>query len=98
MRKMLIAAGTLALLGTALPAAAQDTVEVTWRDLDLASPEGQRKLDSRIDRAARKACGMDKPLTGTRIPTPESRECYQEARIKARDQVAKMRSNGGLGG
>ncbi len=98
MRKILIAAAALATLGTALPVAAQETISVSWRDLNLASPEGQRALDFRINRAARQVCGLDDAETGTRIREPVKKECYRQARLKARNDVARLRSTEQLGG
>ena len=61
MLKTLILAAAIAL-PIAAPAAATDradtdTVEVSFDDLDLADPAGQRRLDRRIDAAARRLCG-----------------------------------------
>lgn len=98
MRKILIAAAALASLGVAVPATAQESIAVPYRDLNLATPEGQRALDSRIHRAARQVCGLDEIETGTRIRKPVKQECYSQARLKAREAVARIRSTDQLGG
>jgi len=98
MRKILIAAAALASLGTTLPVAAQESIAVPWRDLNLASPEGQNALDARIARAARKVCRLDELKPGSRIREPARKECYRQARLKARDDVALLRTTRQLGG
>lgn len=56
-----IAAATFAF-AMATPAVAQDVVhtsrDVSYGDLDLASPEGVQELNSRIRSAARAVCGV----------------------------------------
>ncbi len=102
MRQFLIAAAALATLGLAVPATAQasieESIDVPYRDLNLHSVEGQQALDGRIDRAARKVCGMGEQRTATRLRNPVSVECYRQARLKAREQVARIRNAEALGG
>lgn len=71
---------------------------VTYADLNLASPEGQKALDARIDSAARKICQVDQVRTGTRLISPEARACYAKARASAKQQVASAITNHQLGG
>lgn len=81
--KAVIVAALVASL--ALPASAQEVrFEVQYRDLNLASVEGQQKLDKRIETAARKACGFEKQVTGTRIRSRVAQQCVAELRTKAR--------------
>jgi len=95
--KTLIAA--IAAAGIVLPASAQEVrFEVTYRDLDLASAKGQKELDRRIDRAARKACGFDTSTTGTRIRSGDKQECYVEMKTKAKQQFATLIEQEGKGG
>ncbi|MPS67474.1 MAG: UrcA family protein [Novosphingobium sp.] len=83
-----------AAAATATPAAAK-TTKVYYSDLNLSSPEGQRKLDHRIEIAARDVCDYNRTATGTRIRSAEATECYVQARANVREQVASAvtRSN-----
>lgn len=80
-----IAAAALGLALTATPAFAKD-VEVRYADLNLATVDGQKTLEKRIDRAAREACDYDNRTTGTRLRSNESIACYR----KAMDDVKTM--------
>ena len=90
------ALAALALTGAAIsPAVAANTSEpmtqtVATADINLATAEGQRVLDQRIERAARNVCRVGKPLAGTRIANPEDRACLARARADARQQVAVL--------
>lgn len=90
MRKILIAAAAIASLGTALPASAQESIAVPYRDLNLDTVEGQKALDRRIVNAARKVCGLDEVRTGTRIRPPKEQECYRTAMVQAKARVAAI--------
>lgn len=90
MRKILIASAALATLGTALPVAAQESIAVEYRDLNLATPAGQRTLDFRINRAARQVCFLDEQQTGTRVRDAAKDECYRQARLKSRQAMAAI--------
>lgn len=81
---------TAALVGlalTATPSLAKN-VEVRYADLNLATVEGQKVLEQRIDRAARDACGYGGSVTGTRIPSSQARACYREALDSAKTAMA----------
>jgi len=67
-------------------------------DLDLATSEGQRKLETRIRRVARQVCEVDRLPTGSHIPAPETLECYREALRNARERVAEAVANRAPGG
>jgi UrcA family protein len=82
-----IAAALLGLALTATPAFAKD-VEVRYADLDLASTEGQKILETRIARAAREACDYEARVTGSHLPSPEARACYRKAVDSARTMMA----------
>jgi UrcA family protein len=90
------ALAALALTGAAIsPAVAASTAgpmtqAVATADINLATAQGQRVLDQRIERAARNVCRVGKPLTGTRIANPEDRACLARARADARQQVAVL--------
>ncbi|QYU68553.1 UrcA family protein [Leptolyngbya sp. 15MV] len=90
MRRILIAAAAIASLGTALPASAQESIEVTYRDLNLDTAEGQKALDRRIVRAARQVCGLEDIHTGTRIRPAREQQCYRTALVQAKARVAAI--------
>lgn len=98
MRKILLVAAALGALGLTVPATAQESVTVEYRDLNLDTSDGQKALERRIDRAARNACGMDRRQTGTRIQSSEVTKCYRAALASARQSVAAIVRNGQLGG
>lgn len=66
------------------------TVGITFSDLDLATPQGQKILDERIERAVQEACSATARTTGTRIKSREHRECLTLGRAQARQQIATM--------
>ncbi len=95
--RFLIATAALASLTAPLAAApVQFTIE--YSDLNLASVEGQKILDRRIDRAARAACGYGNQSTGTRIRSREARECYRDLKAQAYKQFAARISGQAKGG
>lgn len=88
--KTLIAAGLLGLSVAAQPAFAQETREVAYGDLDLASPKGHATLQSRLRAAARDVCAMG---TG-RVTLKEqmaSQQCYRLAMKSANERYASVR-------
>lgn len=89
-------AASLAVL-TAVPASAE-SITVEHRDLNLSSPEGQAALDQRIDRAARKVCGLDEQRTGTRLAPLKDTKCYRQAKAQVKQQVAAAVAAQQLGG
>jgi UrcA family protein len=83
--KFTIAALAFAGFAAALsaPASAEQAntarvVAVRYSDLDLASDNGQRALERRIDIAAREVCGVNEVVTGTRFVASSARTCYAE--------------------
>jgi len=83
------------------PAAAGElrrSQSVSISDLDLATPEGQRRLDARIRRVARSVCDVDTFRTGSHVPAPEALECYREALRNARERVVQAVANRTPGG
>lgn len=81
------AAALLGLTLTAAPAFAKD-VQVRYADLNLATAEGQKTLEQRINRAAREACDYSEYTTGTRLPSQTALACYRKARDSAKTMMA----------
>ena len=89
MRHLMAALAVLAL-GAGTSAAAADNIVVKYKDLDLASEEGQKSLDKRIDTAARSFCRFNSLQTGTRNTKRAQTECIEQARAQARAQVLAL--------
>lgn len=90
----LMTAAALTLALPAAPALADDAIQtenfrVEYRDLDLGTREGQKRLDRRIQQAARMVCGIGDQQTGSRVDSTDSRECYRRALTQARQSVAE---------
>ena len=90
-------AAALGLALCAVPAMAAP-VAVQYGDLDLATAQGQKTLDNRLDSAAREACGYDKITTGSRLPSSAAAACYKQAKAQLKEKVASLVSNANLGG
>jgi UrcA family protein len=95
MKTLAMTLAALGLAGTAIsPAFASNsemmTVKVQYNDLNLASPEGQKTLDQRIEKAVRTVCRTQSVTTGSRIPTPDVKACLAKARADVRQQVAAL--------
>jgi UrcA family protein len=90
---------SLAMLGVVAgtPVAASD-VSIAYRDLDLATPAGQKVLDRRIKAAARAVCDLDEKKTGTRIREPEAIKCYHATLESARQRIAAIVDQSQKGG
>lgn len=90
----------LAMTGAVLagaPAAAEE-MKITHDDLNLATAQGQKVLQQRIDAAARKVCGLSDIRTGTRVRSNEATDCYKQARAAANEHFAAIVANQKLGG
>lgn len=74
------------------------SVEVAYADLNLASEQGRAELDRRLEAAAREACEMDTKITGTRITSPQARQCYRETREQLDQQFAAIVKKSQAGG
>jgi UrcA family protein len=89
-RPLLVAA--LAASCLVAPAAAQTarhSVTVRHDDLDLSSREGQARLDRRIGRVAREACGRPSPMD---LPGSNARPgCVRDAVVSAQRQRVLLR-------
>ncbi|MDP5103269.1 MAG: UrcA family protein [Erythrobacter sp.] len=92
---------TLALAGLAMAGAAISpalaagpadpmTLKIATADINLATAQGQRTLDRRIEKAARSVCRADDRSTGTRIMNQDARTCLDKVRAEARQQVAAL--------
>jgi len=94
MKTLAIATTALGLAFTASPALADQeerlTVSISTEGLDLSSPEGQRILEERIDRAAREVCQVNRVPTGTRIRRHSNNACVAKARASAKHQIATI--------
>ncbi|KQM21810.1 UrcA family protein [Novosphingobium sp. Leaf2] len=72
----------------AAPVAFAATTQVSFKDLDLQTPAGQKELNLRISRAARSVCMANVPTTGTIISRDMDRNCYKQAMEAVRAKVA----------
>jgi UrcA family protein len=86
-------AASIAATGLAAPAFAGETGEtrttaVRYSDLDLDTAAGQRKLERRLELAARDVCGVDEVVTGSRLASSSSRACYTETLENLSREVA----------
>ena len=76
----------------------QQTIGVSYRDLDLRTDAGQTALDQRIDRAARQVCGVDETTLGTRVRSRDAEACYVQAKRQLVEQFAVVVRDAQLGG
>lgn len=88
------AAAAITTVATATPTLAKD-VTVFYGDLDLSSADGQTVLAKRIRHAARTACEMER---GARRPSQAAIECFRQAHVKAKAQMASLVEERRLGG
>lgn len=88
--RIVILALTAVTMAVAAPAVAATDLVIQYDDLDLSSPKGQKTLERRIEVAARKFCGVDAAMTGTRMRSPGATECLNSARDAAREQMAVL--------
>ena len=100
MKTIALAAAAIGLVATPAFAGTAElpTAKVSVAGLDLDSPEGQKMLDQRIDRAAKSVCRVSDIRTGTRLKSAEARDCYTKAKASAKRQVAAMMDDQRLGG
>lgn len=98
MRRLLpIAAAAAGALLAAQPAIAESQT-VHYQDLDLSTPAGQKKLESRIDKAAKDICGLNDVATGTRIRDRDAEECVARAKQQIEQQLAAVIERHNAGG
>jgi UrcA family protein len=89
--KFAVAAAAVCTVGAfAAPAAfaAPKSIEVSFKDLDLTSTNGQNALEGRIKAAARNVCRTGGPATGTLINSQVDWQCYKQAMTNVRAHVA----------
>lgn len=100
MKRFAMTLAALGLAGTAIsPAFANTsetmTVQVPYDDINLASPEGQKQLDRRVDKAVRSVCRVQSQSSGSRILSLDAKACLAKARANVRQQVTTVTQRGG---
>lgn len=85
-RTIIIGAAMAATITTGATAAPSE--RVSYRDLDLASAEGQAELQGRLDSAARRVCRFDE--RGQLVTPDEENACYRAARKTADVRFAEL--------
>ncbi|MGZ3172979.1 MAG: UrcA family protein [Croceibacterium sp.] len=70
--------------------AAPRSVTVKYDDLDLSTPQGQAKLDQRVDRAAKGVCTTYQVIPGSIRTASVDDKCYQDALAKLKAQLATL--------
>ena len=102
MKTLAIGAATLALAFTASPALANSsefvTKDVEFADLNLSTPEGQARLEQRIESAAKSVCSVYEERTGTRLRSPKHTACLANARASGKKQMAAVVADQRRGG
>ena len=97
-----LATATLAMAFTASPVLAGSgdvaSKSVGYADLNLATAQGQERLEQRIDAAAKSVCRVNEVRTGTRLPSPNVNACLANARASAKKQVSAMMAETQRGG
>lgn len=96
MIRTFVATASAAMLVALSPTATASEQQIKTSDLDLATPAGQAKLDTRIMRAARAACARQN--TGTRLARSTDGECVAKAAASAREALATQAPANNRGG
>lgn len=91
MIKTLLPLAALAVLATAAPAAAQDTVRVPFGDLDLSTSAGAAAFDARVSVEARDACLRGSRLVDTVCVRRVTREAVRQLPQSRQDDYARAR-------
>jgi UrcA family protein len=97
MTKIPLVVAAIALALPTVPTVAEERT-VSYADLNLASPEGQKALERRIANALEEVCEVPKVRTGTRLKSRSAQRCVDEASRNAKEQVAVILEQKGLGG
>lgn len=98
MRSSLILAAVCTLaVPLSVQAGETASIDVGYADLDLATPEGQQRLEQRVEAAVRKVCGVNE-LPLARTIDPNIRTCVRAARAKAATDVAYVVQREAKGG
>jgi UrcA family protein len=92
---LILLAAPIALAGLAVPAAAQDqrSVIVHYDDLNLASPKGRERLETRVRVAVRQVCGTH--MRPTLKEQASSRECVRVATQNSDERLASLFNGNG---
>lgn len=95
MTRLAMTLAAIGLAGTAIsPTLANETetmtVRVEYNDLNLATPEGQAKLDKRLEKAVRTVCRTRSHTGGSRVLSLDAQACLAKARADVRQQVAAI--------
>ena len=87
---LLAVAATGIVLSPTMSYAQDRSASVTYSDLDLSTDESMAELNQRIDDAARHVCGFDDPTLGSRLPSREARNCFNETRESIEESLAEV--------
>lgn len=94
MKTLAIATATLALALTSGPVLAQSAdpviAQVEFADLNLSTPEGQARLETRIESAVRDVCSGHLSSSASRIRPASYYESLADARASTKAQVAAV--------
>lgn len=95
-RSIILGAALAAAFSAGAASAGERSERVSYRDLDLASVEGQAELQQRLDSAARRVCRFTE--NGRLVPAEQENACYRITRRQVDVQVAHLTSDTQLGG
>ncbi|MXO96895.1 UrcA family protein [Erythrobacter aquimaris] len=96
---IMISALALAVPATASAQRAEEqSISVEYRDLNLSSPEGRKRLENRIEAAARQVCDLDETRLGSRIRSRDAQRCYVDAKKTIDAQFAAVVERHARGG
>lgn len=98
MKRSAIALAALSGLLLAAQPVIAATVAVKYDDLDLATEQGRKALDQRIDKAAETVCGADESEVGSRIASRETRACIRQAKREIEKSLARLTGEEKAGG
>lgn len=83
-------------LGAALPAA--ETRVVRYDDLNLSTEAGMKRLETRINGAARVVCGAGGNYRESLAALAAKQKCISESKARAMAQVARIDTRAARGG
>lgn len=93
----LAAAAAVAAPATLAARDTDESIAVSYADLDLRTEAGKRELERRIADAAKDFCGTD-DRTGTRIRSREMRNCVEQTKEQLDAQFAAVLAQTRSGG
>lgn len=91
MIKTLLPLAALALLATAAPASAQDSVRVPFGDLNLSTASGAAAFDARVASEARDACQRGPRMVDSLCVRQVTREAVRQLPQSRQDDYARAR-------